>query len=887
MDDGGVPFFRMSTVLGRAASGGVAYMTLEITQNGQVYENNTTVTGAPGVRISGTNVRFINQVNGQVDSTLAGSPAISIEAAGAVIVNDVGGVINAFSASDVAIMGSANADSVDNAGSVVGRVELGGGADIYTVRGGVNVGDTVNGGAGVDRVVLTGDIGNANGGAMTGFEQLQIGPRVLNVTGFSGYQTVTLDALGFVTFLDSNNPLADLILSGGVAIVGNGSVFQDVTGTAGRDDFEVNSGTITGSVDLAGGNDIFGFTWVASAGEAPTVGGTISGGAGGDQANIVVDNGATIDMSQLVSFEAINTGTFTSVVGNVRLVNANNYSFIAVDGGGGVLTLANSNSGNAQVTVLGQGSLVLEATATIGSVIAASDQGGADQSFSVTNNGTILGGVALSAGNDVYAGAGGFVVGTIFGGAGNDIISTGVGDHRIEGGAGTDTLDGGFGNDMLFGDDGDDILIGGKGRDTLDGGAGNDTLNLEGSLDDYFVVREGDAWRVTSARDSDLVLNVETVSLSGTAVSWATFTAEAFDGLRYIASNSDLRVILGADAEAGEAHYRSSGEQEGRSLTAFDPLRYAASYPDLINALGANPAALSAHYIRYGADEGRSVTFDPLKYVLANADLFYVLGIDELALTEHYVRFGFFEGRAIADFDPLSYGASYPDLINVYGTDEQGLAQHYIQYGRSEGRAATFDPLLYGATYSDLIVAFGPDTDAFARHYITAGFYEGRIPDGFDPVAYLLSYADLANSGGGVRGALEHWVESGYNEARDGDGLFGREQASHEAAVGGEFDGILDPAGDRDWFSLSLDAGEDVSIGLSGAGAGAGSLQDAFLRVYDSLGQPIAFDDNSGQGNDAALDFVAGSAGIYYVVVGSAGDTGAGSYTLTIDPIIG
>lgn len=82
----------------------------------------------------------------------------------------------------------------------------------------------------------------------------------------------------------------------------------------------------------------------------------------------------------------------------------------------------------------------------------------------------------------------------VYGGEGNDVVSSGDGDDRLfgqngddtlngeggndrlAGGNGADILNGGAGADRLFGEAGDDILRGGSGNDRLTGGDGNDTL---------------------------------------------------------------------------------------------------------------------------------------------------------------------------------------------------------------------------------------------------------------------------------------------------------------------------------------------------------------------------------------------------------------------------
>lgn len=103
-------------------------------------------------------------------------------------------------------------------------------------------------------------------------------------------------------------------------------------------------------------------------------------------------------------------------------------------------------------------------------------------------------GVRTGDGNDVIQAANVKVNMDVYGGDGNDTITTGKGNDRIDGGLGNDTInsgagrddvfgnagndviDAGSGHDVVYGGDGNDTLRGGKGRDTLEGGAGNDVL---------------------------------------------------------------------------------------------------------------------------------------------------------------------------------------------------------------------------------------------------------------------------------------------------------------------------------------------------------------------------------------------------------------------------
>lgn len=83
---------------------------------------------------------------------------------------------------------------------------------------------------------------------------------------------------------------------------------------------------------------------------------------------------------------------------------------------------------------------------------------------------------------DVYGGAGNDTITTgkgndrVDGGLGNDTISTGAGRDDVFGNGGDDVIDAGSGHDVVYGGDGNDTLRGGKGRDTIEGGKGNDIL---------------------------------------------------------------------------------------------------------------------------------------------------------------------------------------------------------------------------------------------------------------------------------------------------------------------------------------------------------------------------------------------------------------------------
>jgi Ca2+-binding RTX toxin-like protein len=64
----------------------------------------------------------------------------------------------------------------------------------------------------------------------------------------------------------------------------------------------------------------------------------------------------------------------------------------------------------------------------------------------------------------------------VYGGAGDDTITTGDDADTIFGGSGNDSINGGIDADSIDGGEGDDTIVGGEGSDVIDGGAGDDLI---------------------------------------------------------------------------------------------------------------------------------------------------------------------------------------------------------------------------------------------------------------------------------------------------------------------------------------------------------------------------------------------------------------------------
>lgn len=100
---------------------------------------------------------------------------------------------------------------------------------------------------------------------------------------------------------------------------------------------------------------------------------------------------------------------------------------------------------------------------------------------------------------------------------------------------------------------------------------------------------------------------------------------------------------------------------------------------------------------------------------------------------------------------------------------------------------------------------------------------------------------------------------------------------SYSINVGDTFNGMLSAAGDRDWVAVTLSAGSTYDIALTGV-----SLSDPYLRLYDSNGTLVTYNDDNGS-LDSGLTYTAETTGTYYIAAGAFGDSYSGSYQISFD----
>ena len=94
----------------------------------------------------------------------------------------------------------------------------------------------------------------------------------------------------------------------------------------------------------------------------------------------------------------------------------------------------------------------------------------------------------------------------------------------------------------------------------------------------------------------------------------------------------------------------------------------------------------------------------------------------------------------------------------------------------------------------------------------------------------------------------------------------------------GQAQGTLEVSGDRDVFAVALTTTGILKVNLSDSGSGL----DSHLRIYDSQGNFVADNDDSGGNLDSSVTFIA-AAETYYLQAGSYNDAGTGTYSLDIN----
>lgn len=98
-------------------------------------------------------------------------------------------------------------------------------------------------------------------------------------------------------------------------------------------------------------------------------------------------------------------------------------------------------------------------------------------------------------------------------------------------------------------------------------------------------------------------------------------------------------------------------------------------------------------------------------------------------------------------------------------------------------------------------------------------------------------------------------------------------------AVGGQVTASLDYAGDKDWYRITLEAGQSYRFGLTSSGDTP--VDDPYVSIHNAAGEELAADDDGGEGLNSYLEFTAPSSGVYYVEARGFSEEAQGGYTLS------
>lgn len=203
-----------------------------------------------------------------------------------------------------------------------------------------------------------------------------------------------------------------------------------------------------------------------------------------------------------------------------------------------------------------------------------------------------------------------------------------------------------------------------------------------------------------------------------------------------------------------------------------------------------------------------------------------------------------FEGRleGVTDQDwvrvELVAGRSYD--IRLTGIGYDGLENTYLRVFNAAGEEVAFnDDVDFAALDFSSMLEFSPETGGV--YYLSAGNYLETALNASG--SYLMTVTDEEDNHPGT---------------------------PHRVSPNGRFNGTLDDKFDEDWIRVELVEGKTYSFTL--AGTGPDTDTDTILRLYDSGGEQVAFNDDvdhaAGKVN-SVVTFTPPETGAYYIGAGA------------------
>ncbi|OWK27812.1 hypothetical protein SPDO_30520 [Sphingomonas dokdonensis] len=430
-------------------------------------------------------------------------------------------------------------DRIENSGRIEGDVFLGLGDDTFVQRASAGLVGTVDAGLGTDSLVIDATGGGAvNGDQFVNFERFaQIGEG--NVAYSGTFRFDTIGVMGGTISVAAGQTLSS---AGAITVTGSDA-----------DETLDNRGTITGGVDLAGGND--------RVDNRGTIGGAVLLGSGNDvfvdyagSSAGVVDGGTGSDLYRVV------LAGDRSGIGQ-----RSGFEQLAVEGSGTLsLTLDQSFE---QIALAGSGLSLALGGFTVGEVT------GSDANETLAVDGD-LAAVSLGGGDDTLALGVTRAAGSYTGGAGSDTLAftasgpvllagTATGFEQVALAGGALTIAGTLGSNgagLAFADGAQALVVapGGTLAGAIDLGAGDDSLRLAagGILAGTVAGGAGnDSATLELAGDRTLAGGTLTGFELLTTEGSGTLTLAGTQGYQRIDAGTDLTIGTGASLTAGQVQF--------------------------------------------------------------------------------------------------------------------------------------------------------------------------------------------------------------------------------------------------------------------------------------------------------------------------------------------
>ncbi len=443
----------------------------------------------------------------------------------------------------------------------------------------------------------------------------------------------------------------------------------------------------------------------------------------------------------------------------------------------------------------------------------------------INNSGHIFGEIFLGAGNDVYAGAGGALVGGLHGGLGDDVLTAGAGA------------------DVIYGDQGDDRITGGAGNDTADGGTGFDVFVVTGPSANYAVTRLSGG--VVGIRDMkggdgyDLITNVEAIQFADKRI--------LMDGAsKVVAGGAGDDVLTGTTG--ADVIYGFGGN---------DTLNGGDGNDQLFGGPGSNTLKGGAGDDLLEADGG----YGP-KNVMDGGD-----GVDTASYASAWAEAQV--SLALQGTWQDTMGGGKQELISIENLT--GSLFNDTLTGDANANALSGgggDDILSGAGGNDLLTG-GSGDDSFDGGAGTDAVSYANAGAGVHVSLLIVGAQDTVGAGTDTLVSIEKLVGSSFADVltANATGATLNGGAGGDDLIGGPGDDILNGGGASDFADYSLAAaGVTVSLAMAGVQDTGGAGADQLVGIEKLVGSNFS-DTLTGDGGANALYGVGGAD----ILVGGAG----------------